>query len=76
MKYLVTETRDLPLQERRYGNIEIRFDCRKKWQNESVPGVPDDEGKLYTVRYDAVNAMLRNEFLKKHGKVEELEAIA
>jgi len=34
----------------------------------------DDEGKPYTVRYDAVNAMLLNEFLKEHRKVQELEA--
>ena len=34
----------------------------------------DDEGKPYTVRYDAVNAMLLNEFLKEHGKVQKLEA--
>jgi len=34
----------------------------------------DDEGKPYTVRYDAVNAMLLNEFLKEHRKVERLEA--
>ena len=31
----------------------------------------DDEGKPYTVRYEAVNAMLLNEFLKEHRKVEE-----
>jgi hypothetical protein len=36
--------------------------------------VPDKEGKPYTVRYDAVNAMLLNEFLKEHRKVETLEA--
>jgi hypothetical protein len=35
--------------------------------------VRDDDGKIYTVRYDAVNAMLLNEFLKEHGKVRELE---
>jgi trimeric autotransporter adhesin len=35
--------------------------------------VPDRDGKPYTVRYDAVNAMLLNEFLKEHRKVEELE---
>src|SRR5205809_8101292 len=35
----------------------------------------DAEGKPYTVRYDAVNAMLLNEFLKEHRKVERLEAI-
>ncbi len=34
----------------------------------------DDEGKPYTVRYDAVNAMLLNEFLKEHQKVQRLEA--
>jgi hypothetical protein len=33
----------------------------------------DPEGKPYTVRYDAVNAMLLNEFLKEHKKVEDLE---
>ena len=31
--------------------------------------------KPYTVRYDAVNAMLLNEFLKEHRKVEKLEAV-
>jgi hypothetical protein len=36
----------------------------------------DKEGKPYTVRYEAVNAMLLNEFLKEHRKVEELEANA
>jgi pyridoxal/pyridoxine/pyridoxamine kinase len=34
----------------------------------------DEHGKPYTVRYDAVNAMLLNEFLKEHRKVQELEA--
>jgi hypothetical protein len=32
----------------------------------------DDEGNPQTVRYDAVNAMLLNEFLKEHRKVEQL----
>jgi hypothetical protein len=31
----------------------------------------DREGKPFTVRYDAVNAMLLNEFLKEHRKVEQ-----
>jgi hypothetical protein len=31
----------------------------------------DDQGKPYTVRYDAVNAMLLNEFLKEHRTVQE-----
>jgi uncharacterized coiled-coil protein SlyX len=33
--------------------------------------VRDDTGKIYTVRYEAVNAMLLNEFLKEHHRVEE-----
>jgi uncharacterized small protein (DUF1192 family) len=33
----------------------------------------DEGGKVMTVRYEAVNAMLLNEFLKEHGKVQELE---
>jgi hypothetical protein len=36
--------------------------------------VRDENGKPYTVRYEAVNAMLLNEFLKEHRKVEALEA--
>jgi hypothetical protein len=35
--------------------------------------VRDKEGKPYSVRYDQVNAMLLNEFLKEHRKVEKLE---
>jgi hypothetical protein len=35
--------------------------------------LPDKEGKPYSVRYEAVNAMLLNEFLKEHRKVEQLE---
>ena len=31
----------------------------------------DEEGKPYTVRYEAVNAMLLNEFLKAHRRIEE-----
>jgi len=36
--------------------------------------VRDKEGKPYSVRYDQVNAMLLNEFLKAHCKIEEQEA--
>ena len=36
--------------------------------------VRDEEGKISTVRYEAVNAMLLNEFLKAHRKIEEQEA--
>jgi hypothetical protein len=34
----------------------------------------DTEGKPFTVRYEAVNAMLLNEFLKEHKKVEKQQA--
>ena len=36
--------------------------------------VRDDKGEIYTVHYDAVNAMLLNEFLKEHRTVQELKA--
>src|SRR5262249_25231322 len=36
----------------------------------------DRDGKPYTVRYEAVNAMLLNEFLKEHQKVQKLQATA
>jgi hypothetical protein len=36
--------------------------------------VRDEKGEIYTVRYDAVNAMLLNEFLKEHRKMQELES--
>jgi hypothetical protein len=35
--------------------------------------VRDKEGKPYSVRHDQVNAMLLNEFLKEHRKVEQQE---
>src|SRR6266540_3426494 len=35
----------------------------------------DAKGEVYTVRYEAVNAMLLNEFLKEHRKVEEQKSI-
>ena len=34
----------------------------------------DKEGKVSTVRYEAVNAMLLNEFLKEHRKNQQQEA--
>ena len=37
--------------------------------------VRNEDGKVSTVRYEAVNAMLLNEFLKEHCKVTELTAI-
>jgi hypothetical protein len=41
--------------------------------------VRDENGEIYTVRYDAVNAMLLNEFLKEHrtvqGQQKEIDAL-
>ena len=34
----------------------------------------DDSGEIYTVRYEAVNAMLLNEFLKEHRNVAEQQS--
>ena len=47
----------------------------RKWKR-SIPilVVRDPDGKAYTVRYEAVNAMLLNEFLKEHRKNEQQEA--
>ena len=36
--------------------------------------VRGEDGKVMTVRYEAVNAMLLNEFLKEHRRVEEQQA--
>ena len=35
--------------------------------------IRDEKGDIYSVRYDAVNAMLLNEFLKEHRRVQEQE---
>ena len=37
--------------------------------------VRDENGEIYTVRYEAVNAMLLNEFLKEHRNVAEQQRI-
>jgi hypothetical protein len=37
--------------------------------------VRDKDSKPYSVRYEAVNAMLLNEFLKEHHQVQDLKAI-
>jgi hypothetical protein len=35
--------------------------------------VRDDDGKIITVRYEAMNAMLLNEFLKEHKRINQQE---
>jgi uncharacterized coiled-coil protein SlyX len=52
----------------------VSFECTRVEKVNPDLVVRDKEGKPYTVRYDAVNAMLLNEFLKEHRKVEEQEA--
>jgi hypothetical protein len=60
---------------------EIDFDCTPRFGlvAEDVAKVNPDlivrdkNGEVYTVRYDAVNAMLLNEFLKEHREVQELK---
>jgi hypothetical protein len=36
--------------------------------------VPDSEGKPYAVRYDAVNAMLLDEYLKQHRRISDVKS--
>ena len=55
----------------RTANAAIWFDRRGSGQSESRPGRSRAKGEIYTVRYDAVNAMLLNEFLKEHRKIED-----
>jgi hypothetical protein len=43
-------------------------------QVDSNLAIRDKNGQIENVRYSAINAMLLNEFLKEHKKVEELEA--
>ena len=45
---------------------------RNDWKDPDLV-VRDAEGKVFTVRYEAVNAMLLNEFLKEHRKVQGLQ---
>ncbi|HWY41360.1 MAG TPA: tail fiber domain-containing protein [Chthoniobacterales bacterium] len=68
----------------------VTFHYKKEFDPESTPQfglvaeevekisrdlvVRDADGKPYTVRYEAVNAMLLNEFLKEHHQVDKQEA--
>src|SRR4030095_5442399 len=65
----------------------VKFHYKKEREGEGIPQfglvaedvakvnpdlvARDEEGKPYTVRYEAVNAMLLNEFLKEHRKGEQ-----
>jgi chaperonin cofactor prefoldin len=61
---------------RKKAEAELSLQCLVAEDVEKVNPdlvVRDTEGKPYTVRYDQVNAMLLNEFLKEHRKVEQFE---
>jgi trimeric autotransporter adhesin len=74
-----------------YDLRPVSFRCKPEIDPESIPQfglvaedvekvnadpvLRDKEGKPYTVRYGAVNAMLLNEFLKQHHQVQDLKAI-
>ena len=57
-----TDTKDTP----QFGLI-----AEEVAKVDSALVLPDKDGKPYSVRYDVVNAMLLNEFLKAHHKIEE-----
>ena len=52
----------------RFGLVAAQVE----WVNPALV-VHDEQGKPFSVRYEAVNAMLLNEFLKEHRKVEQLK---
>jgi Chaperone of endosialidase len=70
------------------GLKPVRFHCKTDKQNTPQFGLiaeevakinpdlvaRDDNGEIYTVRYDAVNAMLLNEFLKERKRVVEQQS--
>ena len=51
----------------------VRDTARRSDRYDSEPrsGARDENGEVYIVRYEAVNAMLLNEFLKEHRTVQE-----
>ena len=69
------KTGDLPLQTRADLDGIPQFGLVAEQVKKVNPDLVarDDQGKPYTVRYEAVNAMLLNEFLKEHRKVEAQE---
>src|SRR5437588_5163816 len=69
------------------GHVSLHERARCRWypavwrrgrghgKGQPRSGSSDKDGKLYILRYEAVNAMLLNEFLKEHRKNEEQQAI-
>jgi hypothetical protein len=67
-----------PLQTRvgSEGNFAVWRCSRRSGKVNPDLVVRDKERKLYSVRYEQVNAMLLNEFLKEHQKVEDLKGLS
>ena len=64
----ITGTTSIPMASRNLAS----WPSKSKGKPRSV--ARDEAGTPYTVRYEAVNAMLLNEFLKEHRRVQTLEA--
>jgi uncharacterized coiled-coil protein SlyX len=58
----------------RFGMLDVKHLAQGVEKVNPDLVVRDKEGTPYGVRYDQVNAMLLNEFLKEHRKVQEQEA--
>jgi Chaperone of endosialidase len=56
------------------GNLQFGLVAEEVEKVNPALIIRDASGQPYTVRYDAVNAMLLNEFLKEHRRVKKLEA--
>ena len=70
MKPFGAQAHDLPLQEDPKSTPQDGLIAEEVAEVDPNLVVRDKEGKPYSVRYDQVNAMLLNEFLKEHAKVE------
>jgi hypothetical protein len=74
---LSAKTRQLPLQgrDRSKSTASVGLIAEDVENVQSDLVLRDKEGTPYSVRYDQVNAMLLNEFLKEHRKLQEREAM-
>ena len=62
---------DVSLQDDKTGTPQFGLIAEEVAEVNPDLVVRDENGEIYTVRYDAVNAMLLNEFLKEHRTVQE-----
>ncbi len=66
-----TKASNFSLQERNANRPQFGLIAEEVGEVDPNLVVRDEKGEIYTVRYDAVNAMLLNEFLKEHRRVAE-----